>query len=68
MECGAGFTYGADTNLTGPEAIRYTLQTAAEHGITVVRTFGHGHDAYNSIVLQPRAGRILTQNLFAEHL
>ncbi len=56
MECGAGFTYDADTNLTGPEAIRFTFQAAASNGLTVVRTFGHGHDAFKSIVLQPRAG------------
>ncbi|KAK9917882.1 hypothetical protein WJX75_009220 [Coccomyxa subellipsoidea] len=56
MECGAGFTYDADTNLTGPEAIQFTFQAAASNGLTVVRTFGHGHDAFKSIVLQPRAG------------
>lgn len=56
MECGAGFTFDADTNLTGPEAVRFTFQSAAQNGLTLVRTFGHGHDAYRSIVLQPRAG------------
>ena len=56
MECGAGFTFDADTNLTGPEAVRFTFQAAASNGLTLVRTFGHGHDAYRSIVLQPRAG------------
>lgn len=56
MECGAGFTYDADTNLTGAEALRFTFQAAASNGLTVVRTFGHGHDAFKSIVLQPRAG------------
>jgi hypothetical protein len=59
MECGAGFTFDADTNLTGPEAIRFTFQSAAANGLTVVRAFGHGHDAFNSIVLQPRAGDAL---------
>lgn len=58
MECGAGFTYDADTNLTGPEAIQFTFQAAASNGLTVVRTFGHGHDAFKSIVLQPRAGAL----------
>lgn len=56
MECGAGFTYDADTNLTGPEAIRFTMQAAASNGLTLVRSFGHGHDAFKSIILQPRAG------------
>lgn len=56
MECGAGFTYDADTNLTGPEAVRYTMQAAASNGLTLVRSFGHGHDAFKSIILQPRAG------------
>lgn len=63
MECGAGFTYDADTNLTGPEAIRFTFQAAASNGLTVVRTFGHGHDAFKSIVLQPRAGTLLAVTL-----
>ena len=56
MECGAGFTYDADTNLTGPEAVRFTMQAAASNGLTLVRAFGHGHDAFKSIILQPRAG------------
>ena len=56
MECGAGFTYDADTNLTGPEAVRFTMQAAASNGLTLVRSFGHGHDAFKSIILQPRAG------------
>jgi hypothetical protein len=56
MECGAGFTFDADTNLTGPEAVRFTFQSAAQNGLTLVRAFGHGHDAYRSIILQPRPG------------
>ena len=56
MECGAGFTYDADTNLTGPEAVRFTMQAAASNGLTLVRAFGHGHDAFKSIILQPRPG------------
>ena len=63
MECGAGFTYDADTNLTGPEAIRFTMQAAASNGLTLVRSFGHGHDAFKSIILQPRAGLSLYTHL-----
>ena len=59
MECGAGFTYDADTNLTGPEAVRFTMQAAASNGLTLVRAFGHGHDAFKSIILQPRPGDTL---------
>ena len=63
MECGAGFTYDADTNLTGPEAVRFTMQAAASNGLTLVRAFGHGHDAFKSIILQPRPGDTLVSLL-----
>ena len=63
MECGAGFTYDADTNLTGPEAVRFTMQAAASNGLTLVRAFGHGHDAFKSIILQPRPGDTLVSPL-----